>query len=269
MDGGAVSGRSSQASKVFDKLRRSFAAWETEPYSAPQGAAATQRLQKSKPKFSSGGAEQPLDLTGGKLPPVTPQRRSPGATKANDHMAALFVAAAAKGDAAGLQRMLDRGVASVELTEPRRGQTALIAAAAKGHRPVLELLLNRGAAAGATDFEGYGAIHHAAAGGHPAAVRLLLDRAGGLLPTERPSTVTEGAGRSAFELACSRASPKHVEVVAIILAHSRSNGRGGIAAAAIAACEQAAPDDASAARLRTVLQEQAGSPSTLVSQREL
>ena len=161
--------------------------------------------------------------------------------------------------------MLDRGVATVELAEPRRGQTALIAAAAKGHAAALELLLARGGAAGATDFEGYGAIHHAAVGGHVAAARLLLGRPGGVPPTVVPAAVRVSGGRSAksaLELACGVGGSGHAEVVAAIVAHTiataaavpeGSCGRG-LTAAQAAACEHAAPDAEAAARLRAALQ---------------
>jgi serine/threonine protein kinase len=85
-----------------------------------------------------------------------------------------ILAAAARGDIACVQHLLDQGA------DPNvrawKGETALMAAATGGHTTLVHELLNRGADVDARNKVGQTALIRAAANGHPAIVKVLLQR---------------------------------------------------------------------------------------------
>ncbi len=81
------------------------------------------------------------------------------------------VRAAARGDSARVQNLLDRGA---NVNGIARGQTALIAAASRGHVTVVRVLLDRGADVNARTRGGETALSLATVTGHTAVVEVLL-----------------------------------------------------------------------------------------------
>jgi len=92
-----------------------------------------------------------------------------------DELGDRLLAAAQKGDAAGVRAVLAKGV-DVN-TKFRYGTTALLYAAQKGNLEVVRVLLDHGADVNAKEtLSGMTPVMFAAFKGHTAIVRLLLDR---------------------------------------------------------------------------------------------
>ncbi|EHA8590586.1 ankyrin repeat domain-containing protein 65 [Cocos nucifera] len=85
-----------------------------------------------------------------------------------------LAAAARKGEARGVQRMIERGAAVKG--RDQHGWTALMRAAFKGKVEVMKALMDKGAEVNARDEEGYAALHCAAEAGQAEAVEALVKR---------------------------------------------------------------------------------------------
>jgi len=96
------------------------------------------------------------------------------AAAGNDPVGALMIAAAARGDRAQVQDLLDHGV-RVDSVDAKTGRTALMAASAAGKESVVELLLWRGADPTKRDAGKHRALDLAVTNGRRACAVVLLE----------------------------------------------------------------------------------------------
>ncbi len=123
---------------------------------------------------------------------------APGNEAAADPLERLF-AAAARGDLATLETLLDSGIA-VDTRSPA-GRTALIEASEGGHRQAVDLLLARGAAVDIADPGGETALSKAARADADAVAAALLARGASATPVDRH-------GNTALHFAARYAGPE-------------------------------------------------------------
>jgi ankyrin repeat protein len=131
--------------------------------------------------------------------------------------------AAARGDTARVQQLLDRG-ANVNKRSVNWGRLPLICAAKYGHAALVEQLLNKGADINAMDAQGWTALAIAAYYGHSDCVKVLLDHGPNLNQETFGIYLFAGdnqVGKTALTLAREQG---HNEIAELIQAASKTPG---------------------------------------------